>query len=221
MMERRLIAFFICLFLFFGSCLQTLSDEELQQRFQAYMKRQEYNQALQIANEMVRRKPNEFDALSKRGIIFALIGRYKDAERDFESCIAINKEKGEQVRVFTADRIFWRSRGLSAQGDHEKAIDMLDWIIAMYPTARMAYLDRGGEKLAIGDYKGAIDDFSKAIELDTGNNDSGNSYELRARAKEAIGDKAGAVQDRQRAEKIAQMRAQSLSEDAPKAIPEN
>jgi tetratricopeptide (TPR) repeat protein len=54
------------------------------------------------------------------------------------------------------------------------------------------FINRGGQKASSGDYRGAIADFNRAIDLDP--NDE-NTYYLRAMAKSALNDYAGVVYD--------------------------
>jgi len=55
--------------------------------------------------------------------------------------------------------------------------------------------------MELQDYQGALKDFSLAIEYDEGNNTFGDSYLLRSRAKEKLGDTSGADQDKALSEK--------------------
>jgi tetratricopeptide (TPR) repeat protein len=183
-----------------GNSLSNLPEQELQKRCQTAVQSGDYATARAFVDEMVRRKPEDFDALAGRGIVLAFAGRFEDAEKDFRACIAIDEEKGQQVRFFAADRILWRARELSTKGDNKAAISLLDGVITMYPKSGMAYHDRGAAKIGTGDYHGAIADLTKAIEHDGGNNRFGDSHTLRARAKEALGDEAGAQADRDSAE---------------------
>lgn len=179
-----------------GNPLSGLSEEELQKHCQTAMQAQDYAKARTFVDEMVRRQPNDLDALATRGIVFAFASQFADAERDFQSCISIDEKKGKHARFFAADRVLWRSRELSMKGDNKAAITLLDGVLTMYPESGMAYHERGGAKIDTGDYNGAITDLTKAIDHDSGNNRFGDSYELRARAKEALGDKDGAQKDR-------------------------
>ena len=54
------------------------------------------------------------------------------------------------------------------------------------------YFNRGFDKSNLEDYRGAIDDFSKAIEL---NPNDGGAYYNRGLAKEALEDYRGAIHD--------------------------
>jgi hypothetical protein len=58
--------------------------------------------------------------------------------------------------------------------------------------------------MALGDYQGALKDFTLAIEHDQGNNRFGDSLLLRSRAKEKLGHNEGAKQDQALSEKQAE-----------------
>jgi len=64
------------------------------------------------------------------------------------------------------------------------------------PKTAAEYLDRGCDKDDQKDSKGAIEDYSKAIEL---NPNYAEAYANRGCAKEELGDKEGAIADWQKA----------------------
>ena len=64
------------------------------------------------------------------------------------------------------------------------------------PKTASEYLDRGCDKDDKRDSKGAIEDYTKAIELDP---NYAEAYANRGCAKEELGDKEGAIADRQKA----------------------
>ncbi|MFV0345386.1 MAG: tetratricopeptide repeat protein [Bacteroidales bacterium] len=52
-------------------------------------------------------------------------------------------------------------------GQYEEAIKYLDIVILKNPKHYMAYINRGSDKSELEDFRGAIDDYTKAIELDS------------------------------------------------------
>ena len=67
------------------------------------------------------------------------------------------------------------------------------------PNNYSFYASRADEKQKLEDYQGAIDDFTKAIEI--GPNDA-RYYKRRAYAKRKLGDNEGADEDDRKAEKL-------------------
>jgi len=72
------------------------------------------------------------------------------------------------------------------------AFFMLVSIFSFAQTSAEGYFDRGNSKYDLQDYRGAIQDYSKAIELDPSNADA---YYNRGNAKRKLQDYRGAIQD--------------------------
>ena len=64
-------------------------------------------------------------------------------------------------------------------------------VLLLFPESGMAYHDRGGAKIELNDFSGAVEDLTAAIKHDEGNNQFGDSYMLRARALRGLGEGAG------------------------------
>ena len=58
---------------------------------------------------------------------------------------------------------------------------------------------RGDSKCKLGDYQGAIDDYTKAIEIEP---NKAYLYNYRAESKRKLGDNEGADEDDRKAEKL-------------------
>lgn len=91
----------------------------------------------------------------------------------------------------------------SKEGKHQESIKYATWFINKEPKYPGTYIDRGSAKLALDDYHGAIQDFTKAIELDP-DEECGPiySYFNRGLAKHMLGDYRGAIQDFTKAIKL-------------------
>ena len=76
------------------------------------------------------------------------------------------------------------------------SIDLLDELIKVDSTDRLAWLARGSVYLKMGNSQNAISDFSKAIELDANHP---KAYHLRGLAREMSGDNDEALADFTRA----------------------
>jgi tetratricopeptide (TPR) repeat protein len=74
---------------------------------------------------------------------------------------------------------------------HDERISWQTRALARMPHFAKAYADRGGARHAKRDLAGAIDDYSKAIELDA----DPNTFNNRGSARRARGDLAGAIED--------------------------
>lgn len=58
---------------------------------------------------------------------------------------------------------------LQSVGKHTEAIDVFDTAIRLDPKQTLAYANRGGSRLHLGDLAGAVEDFNEAIALDPKN----------------------------------------------------
>jgi tetratricopeptide (TPR) repeat protein len=80
----------------------------------------------------------------------------------------------------TAEYYFNEADKLSEQGKHEEAILLLDKAIEKDPKYIGAYINRGYDKLALRDFKSAIEDYNKVLEIDSANTmalfNIGNNY---------------------------------------------
>jgi len=77
-------------------------------------------------------------------------------------------------------------------GNYEAAFTIFSKVIGLYPNDSMAYFDRGMTREMLHDYTGAIDDYTRQIQIDKSSVDS---YFLRGIMLQKTGDKVGALED--------------------------
>ncbi len=174
---------------------ETRTPEELRAAVEAAMQSEDFTAAEKALTSMIANDSSDFNAVSGRAAVRVFLGDVDGAVKDFDAAIKIDKEKGEKLKFFVADRSIWRARELDMKKRYPEALKIYDVLLTLYPESGMAYHDRGGLKTSMGDCDGAIADLTKAIEFDEGNNSAGDSYTLRARAKRAKGDEDGAKTD--------------------------
>lgn len=80
------------------------------------------------------------------------------------------------------------------KGENEKAVEYLTQAIIMRPNESVGYSQRGHQKLKMNDFNGAIEDFTKYIELSS-NNKKPFGYLNCGRAKYELKDYQGALND--------------------------
>jgi tetratricopeptide (TPR) repeat protein len=104
----------------------------------------------------VRRQRRQFAAtLGARGLLLKQLGRYSDAQRDFERGYALDPRSTTLRGEIAAVKL--------ARGDAPGAIADLDALIADTPNVPMAYATRGAAKLALGRAEEAIPDLNRAL----------------------------------------------------------
>jgi Tfp pilus assembly protein PilF len=177
--------------------------EEIRQVIQKAMQVGDYARAERGLSTLLQSNPQDFDALVGRAAVHVLSGHAKKAQQDFEAAVKTDPEQGEKARFFVCDRAIWQARRLDMAQQYGAALKIYDALLTIYPRSGAAYHDRGGVKTSMKDYEGAIGDLTKAIEFDEGNNAFGDSYVLRARARRAKGDQAGAIGDEAKAKEQA------------------
>ena len=194
---------FISAFLFLVSCFDSQpkprSPNELRPSIQAAIAVGDYTKAEKELSEWITQDSKSFDVWLGRAGTRIFLGDAQGAEEDFNAAVKLDPEKGTKGRFQIVDRILWRARDLDIQGQKANALKIYDVLVKLHPKEGMIYHDRGGLKTDLKDYDGAIIDLTKAIEFDKGNNTYGDSFVLRARAKRAKGDVAGAAEDEDRA----------------------
>jgi tetratricopeptide (TPR) repeat protein len=106
---------------------------------------------------------------------------------------------GEACAPSQAER--WAVGQKSAGRDHEGAIQDLNMVLGLYPNMGVAYHERGAAWIGLKRYKEAIADFDRALKDKAWQDRYAGSYILRAKAKRALGDIAGANADERAAKK--------------------
>jgi tetratricopeptide (TPR) repeat protein len=138
--------------------------------------------------EAVKRNPNEAGYLENLAWAQAGASKFVEAAQTLAQATAIRPNDPE---------IYWK-RGVVAgrSGNHRAAVDYFTKALAIDSKLAKAYRDRGWERVALHDWKGAIADTSEAVKLMP---DDALAYENRAAALAGAGDWNGAVQDYTRA----------------------
>ena len=88
--------------------------------------------------------------------------------------------------------LFDNGRHELINGDYDKSIDFLSQTLAGDPNHKLALISRGSAFLKIDRFTDAVNDFDRAIEIDSG---YARAYHLRGVAKEKNGDNEGALED--------------------------
>jgi tetratricopeptide (TPR) repeat protein len=134
------------------------------------------------------------DNVADKGHLKENTNEHKKAFRHYNRAIRFNK--GSALA-------YWRRAGIYYRNENfKKSITDLNRAIEIDSAFNSGYLfgDRGNAKEKLGDYKGAIDDFTTAIRLckiepDRPSTPKENFYYYRARAYEAISDPTSAIRD--------------------------
>ena len=94
--------------------------------------------------------------------------------------------------VNSSDRYHSRAEKLIAEGRYAEANVLLDRAIERNPRNIFALMDRGVNKSLLGDYAGAIEDYSRVIEIDSNKT---LPWVNRGRNRVRLGDYHGAIED--------------------------
>jgi tetratricopeptide (TPR) repeat protein len=164
-------------------------------------RKNEWKDCLADINTALALKPEDPKYLATRAMAHLHLGQFDDAKADFATMERLDAKNGEMMRRAMLQGLISRARSKGARGDRAGAIKDLDIAVAMLPDNGMLYHERGAAKTDLKQYKEAIADFDVAIKIDGSYNGFGDTYRMRAEAKRALGDTAGAESDEQEMKK--------------------
>jgi tetratricopeptide (TPR) repeat protein len=155
---------------------------------------------LEDENAALKLKPKNTEALALRAFANVNLGDAKAANEDFKKLESLDPKDGSKAKPAVVQNLISKAKAKTANHDEAGAMKDLNMVLNLDPSSGVAYHERGVANLNLKHYKEAIADFDNAIKKDRWHNQFGESYELRAKAKRASGDVAGAEAD----EKLAQ-----------------
>lgn len=142
-----------------------------------------YDVALHCFDSAIRLNPREPDYYVHRALTRQEAGDNAGARSDYEQALRLNPNHAlAQCNLSTLIR---------AMGGSESE-KMLDEAIANNPSLSYAWMERGYYRLERGDYRGALHDYNKAVELSPKDADA---LLNRGLAKEKLKDYTGAYED--------------------------
>jgi len=139
--------------------------------------------------------PGNAEAYLLRGNAYAAMGDATEAKRDWDKATQVNPELAD---AYTA-----RGTQSRIEGDNQQALTQLSRSIQLHPSVD-AYYQRGQLYSTLRDYQKAINDFDLSI---AERRDAPYVYRARSAARRAMGDIAGANQDRNTADGIEGIRS--------------
>jgi len=143
--------------------------------------------------------PGNAEAYLLRGNAYAAMGDATEAKRDWDKAMQVNPELAD---AYTA-----RGTQSRIEGDNQKALTELSRSIQLHPSVD-AYYQRGQLYSTQRDYQKAINDFDLSI---AERRDAPYVYRARSAARRAIGDLAGATEDRDTADRIEGIRRNAFT----------
>lgn len=129
--------------------------------------RGEIDKAIENYNQAIKLNPDHAGAYNNQGIAKAILGDYLGAIEDYDQVIELNRDIAELLR--NDNRVSALSRNIA-----------------------VTYSNRGNAKVALGDYRGAIEDCDQAIKINPG---EANAYYNRGNANACLGDHDAARRD--------------------------
>lgn len=193
------------------------ADKELQtnpQDVEAHLSRgrmrlmmQDYEGAIADADAVLLLQPNSAEAYSLRSAARRSTGNVKDSEADSAKAnVIIQKNVITQANQSlkdnpkNVDAYLKRGRAYYVLKKYKLALKDFDKALRLNPKEAWAYLDRADTRYALRYYKGAIADANKAMRLNSEPYALYSAYSIRSNARKQLGDKKGAMVDKQKAE---------------------
>jgi tetratricopeptide (TPR) repeat protein len=161
-----------------------------------YLQSKNYHKAIDCMEEVIKADPHNNEARIIRGLAYFDLGNKVQAISDLKNCEdTLNKG-------FDIEKLLW-IRGCSYfdTGNTERAIEDINSALTLNPNFVEGLFSRGFILQSLGCYDQAINDFTKIIEIDSNHY---FSYNQRSSARSAIGDYQGAMEDLQKAQRLAQ-----------------
>jgi tetratricopeptide (TPR) repeat protein len=128
----------------------------------AYLRKREYDRAIQDLDQAVRRDPNYAPAFQSRGTAYSLKGEYERAIGDFNQAIRLDPK--------SATSFYARGGAYNVQGQYDRAIQDFDQAIRLKPDLAPVFFaatfhERGLAYAGKGQYDRALRDYDQAIRL--------------------------------------------------------
>jgi tetratricopeptide (TPR) repeat protein len=189
----------------------------------AYVKKGEYDRAIQDYDEAIRLDPNFAKAFNNRGAAYAAKGENDRAIQDYDEAIRLNPneaipfgnrgfaydKKGQYDRAIQdfdkviqlnpndAKAFYIRGLAYDHKGQYDRAIQDYDGAIRLDPNDAIAFWGRANAYDKKGQYDREIQDFDKVIRLMPNNADAfynrGNAYDKKGQYDRAIQDYGEAI----------------------------
>jgi len=155
------------------------------QRGQQQVKAKDYVNALHSFGDAIALKPDSAQARYSRGFVFAHFQQYDAAMRDFADAIRL-----EPTLVVAHSQM-----GVCLEQQHRDPEALVEFqrALELNPNAPLALFGRGNVYLHRRQFAAAIADYSKLLQI---NPRYAAAYQNRAVARQAIGDFAGAAEDK-------------------------
>jgi tetratricopeptide (TPR) repeat protein len=142
------------------------SQEQMARAFSnrgsAYLRKRQYDRAIQDLDQAIKRDPTYAPAFQSRGTAYSLQGQNERAVGDFNQAIRLDPK--------SATSFYARGDAYEVQGQYDRAIQDFDQAIRLKPNLAplffaATYHERGLAYAGKGQYDRALQDYDKSIRL--------------------------------------------------------
>ena len=171
---------------YYGRALVKISKIHNNDSFPGYLTDQlsNFNDALTDLNKSIVLDSTNAGAFYRRGKIKIKLKDHEGARLDFVEINKINPDYISSILQLAKIKITYKK--------YDEALEGYNMALLINSKSSLAYFGRGNVKFAINDFRGAIVDFTQAIEIDTSNFDY---YLNRSKAYEKLGVSEKAAND--------------------------
>lgn len=147
--------------------------------------------------------PKDLELLNTRAIAYLHTGDFDLAKMDYRTMDNIAEGAGQKAQYIIVEALLGRARniGLTEKGDRKKALADYNRIIQLVPANDIIIYERASVLIDLKDYKAALEDMNKVIEMNGQISELGDTYNTRAKVRRALGDEEGAKIDEAEAKK--------------------
>ena len=166
---------------------------------EAYFNLKRYQDAIEVASEVIAKEPRNIAALQFRGSSYGASGQTAEAAEDFKTILATDPEN--------LHGIFNLGVAYKEANMMNEAIETFSLLISKKPDFPNAYYERGFSYGKMGLFPQAKFDMDQSIKYQPNH---GPSYFFRGRAFEAVGDLLAACSDWQKAKELGTVEAEAF-----------
>jgi len=172
------------------SCLSSLSDEELNQKWEKFCANRDWNSAMKYLGEIIERNPNESEVYFARAIANSNMKQNIDYELmidDLDQCFALNPSNSKSLLL--------RFQTNMKRGHYDSALDDIDKLIELKNDVPFFYSWKGNCAFISKRFELAEKAYDKRLNIPGDYEDMRNNYYYWMFSKYFGGNKDGAMWD--------------------------
>lgn len=125
--------------------------------FNTQIQRADYAKALEIAEKMVQKQPDDVDSLNRKALVLIHLEREQEALPILDTVLSIDPDNDDALNN--------KSWALYNLEQYEQSYDIITRALEIEPNSDIEHINHGNVLLEMGRYTDAVEAYSKAIEI--------------------------------------------------------